>query len=106
MFVSNEIEQGIVDTEDQVSDKQRYRATKGIGLGVEVQTIKLIRGSIGTIMVFQNPLMVIDRRVISIMSTHSRTRRVEHLRVYDTSRLIRFYSRIGREHRNCSGEES
>jgi hypothetical protein len=55
VFVGNEIEQGIVDIENQVSDKQRYRVTKGIGLDVEVQTINLVRGCIRTVMVFQNP---------------------------------------------------
>jgi hypothetical protein len=68
--------------------------------------INLIRGCIGTVMVFQNPLMVIDRRVVSIMYIHSRTHRLAHLRVYDVLRLIQYCSRKGREHQNCSGEES
>jgi hypothetical protein len=37
VFDGNEIEQGIVDTGDQVSDKQMYRVTKGIWLDVEVK---------------------------------------------------------------------
>jgi hypothetical protein len=82
------------DTEDQVSDKQRYHIKKGIRFNVQVQTINLIHVCIGTVMVFLEPLVVIDRRVVSIMSTHSQTPRVAHLRVYDALGLIRYCLRI------------
>jgi hypothetical protein len=62
--------------------------------------INQIRGCIGTVMVFQNPLVVTDQRVVSIMSMYSRTHRVAHLRVYDALREIRYCMRMVREHWN------
>ena len=49
----------------------------------EVQATKNFAEHIGAIMGFQIPLLVIDRRGVSIMSGVIPNRRVEHLRVDD-----------------------
>src|SRR5664279_3971231 len=53
-------------------------------------SIKIFVECVGAIMGIQVPLMVIDRRGVSIMSTHSRTRRVTHLTFVD-ARVVMGY---------------
>jgi hypothetical protein len=52
--------------------------------------IKIFVEFVGVIMGIQVPLMVIDRRSVSIMSARSRTRRVTHLR-FDDARVALGY---------------
>ena len=56
----------------------------GLGLNVNGSNDEeKFDGSTGAIMGFQIPLLVIDRRVVSVMSGVFPNRRVTHLRVYD-----------------------
>ena len=56
--------------------------TKGITyVDIAVQPIKIFIEYVGTNMSIQVPLLVIDRRGVSVMSTSSRTRRVRTLNV-------------------------
>ena len=82
MFVGNEIELGIripkiKPRTNKVSLRQRDKDST-----FNVQMMKLIRESTGAIMGFQIPLLVIDRRSVSVMSGAFPNRRVSHLRVY------------------------
>jgi len=52
--------------------------------------IKIFVEFVGVIMGIQVPLMVIDRRSVSIMSARSRTRRVTHLK-FGNARVVLGY---------------
>ena len=60
-----------------------YRVTKGMVNDVKVQATKNFVERTGAIMGFQIPLLVIDRRGVSIMSGEIPNRRVARLRVDD-----------------------
>jgi hypothetical protein len=80
--LSDEGEQQYGDIGDLTSDKIWYRETKGIEYWV-YGIIEEFRGIHRDRIVFQNPLLIIVQRGVSIMSGYSPTRRVSHLRVYD-----------------------
>jgi hypothetical protein len=48
-------------------------------LNIMVQPIKISIECVGIIMEIQVPLLIIDRRDVSIMSTESQTRNITHL---------------------------
>jgi hypothetical protein len=50
---------------------------------------------------FQIPLMIIDRRGVSIMSTLFTNRRVTHLRFAVIFEWIRYFDRIIGQHEGC-----
>ena len=52
----------------------------------------------------QIPLMIIDRRGVSIMSTLFTNRRVTHLRFVDAFEWIRNTGENTGQHRNCFGK--
>ena len=56
---------------------------KGLGIDVYGSRDKIFREHTGAIMGFQIPLLVIDRRGVSIMSGVFPNRRLARLRVYD-----------------------
>ena len=64
---------------------------------------KVIVEYVGTIMDLQIPLLVIDQRGVSIMSTLFTNRRVIHLRFDDAFERIQNIGEKSGKHRNCFG---
>ena len=60
----------------------RYREAKGMGIDVKVQVTIFVEHT-GAIMGLHIPMLVIDRRGVSIMSGVFPYRRLARLRVYD-----------------------
>jgi hypothetical protein len=69
-----------------------------------VHTItRFIVECVGVITDLQVPLLTIDRRGVSIMSTLFTNRRVTHLRFDDAFERIRNIGEKSGQHRNCFG---
>ena len=84
VLVRNEIEQGMVDTDDWISDKYNIARQRELVTTLMVHTItRFIVEYIGVITDLQIPLLIIDRRGVSIMSVLFANRRVTHLRFDD-----------------------
>ena len=79
----------MVDTNDQISDKYNIARQQELVTTFMVHTItSFIDECVGVIMDLQIPLMIIDRRSFSIMSTLFMNRRVTHLRCVDVFKWI------------------